>query len=239
MRHAAPAGAENGLMGGIALYSLCAADGVRHYSPHVWKAILALRHKGLEFDLRPVSFADIPRIAGGGFDSVPVLDDRGHRLGDSFGIALHLEAAHSGPSLFPGAGQQALARLVEHHCDTVLNPPLSVIVVRRMHDMMAPPDQAHFRAARQRRFGASVEELAARSAGEAAHFPEKLALMRRILTGQDWVAGEAPGFADHILFGTLQWHRICMGAPLLTAKDPVEQWFRRCAAHYAIPLASG
>ncbi len=128
-------------MGGIALYSLCAADGVRHYSPHVWKAILALRHKGLEFDLRPVSFADIPRIAGGGFDSVPVLDDRGHRLGDSFGIALHLEAAHSGPSLFPGAGQQALARLVEHHCDTVLNPPLSVIVVRRMHDMMDPPDQ--------------------------------------------------------------------------------------------------
>lgn len=223
------------MMGGIALYSLCAADGVRHYSPHVWKAILALRHKGLAFDLRPVTFADIPRIAGGGFDSVPVLDDRGHHEADSFGIALHLEAAHPGPSLFPGPGQQALARMVEHHCNTVLNPPLSVIVVRQMHDMMCPADQAHFRAARQRRFGAGIEELATRSATEAAGFPAKLALMRRILAGQDWLAGEAPGFADHILFGTLQWHRICTGAAPVPVDDPVERWFIRCAARYAIP----
>lgn len=225
-------------MAGMAVYSLCAADGLRHYSPHVWKVILALKHKGLDFDLRPVSFADIPQIAGGGFSSVPVLDDHGRLEGDSFGIALYLEQAYSGNRLFPHDGQNALARMVEHFCDTVLNPLLSVIVVRQMHDMMSPADQEHFRAVRRKRFDAEIEEIARRSSGEAKRFPQKLAPIRAVLEEQRWIAGDAPAFADHILFGSLQWHRICTGASLLPAEDPVEQWFQHCAGYYGIALSA-
>lgn len=223
-------------MSKIELYSLCAADGIRHYSPHVWKVILALKHKGLDFTLKPVSFSDIPKIAGGGFTNVPVLDDNGRLEDDSFKIAKFLDQEYNGAKLFPIKEQETLARMVEHHCNTVLNPRLSVIVVRQMHDMMSPADQAHFRSTRQRRFAAGIEELETRSAAELAQFPEKLSLMRTILSEQPWIAGSTPAFADHILFSSLQWHRVCTASSLMLFDDPVEQWFQRCVEKYDINL---
>ena len=84
----------------IILYSLCAADRRRHYSPHVWKIIMALKHKELQAEVRPVSFAEIAGIEDGSYKSVPVLNDNGHIEGDSFEIAVHLERAYrTGPAV--------------------------------------------------------------------------------------------------------------------------------------------
>lgn len=213
----------------IILYSLCAADRRRHYSPHVWKIIMALKHKELLAEVRPVSFAEIAGIEDGSYKSVPVLNDNGHIEGDSFEIAVHLERAYPDrPSLFGGPGGQAMARFVESFSQTVIHPPVSAIAAMDMHALMSPADQAYFRAAREKRFGKTLEEASATRHIELAALPEKFAPLRSVLAKQPWLGGAQPLFADYILFGVLQWARITVPAPLLPVDDPVSTWFERC-----------
>ncbi|MBP1205056.1 glutathione S-transferase [Duganella sp. 1411] len=213
----------------VILYSLCAADGRRHYSPHVWKIIMALRHKGVRAEVRPVSFADIAAIEDGSFKSVPVLNDNGHLEGDSFEIAVHLERAYpDGPTLFGGPGGQAMARFVESFSQAVIHPPVSAVAAMDMHALMSPADQAYFRAAREKRFGMTLEQAAATREVELAALPAKFAPLRGVLAKQPWLGGQQPLFADYILFGVLQWARITLPHALLPADDPVSAWFERC-----------
>lgn len=211
------------------LYSLCAADGRRHYSPHVWKIIMALKHKGLDCEVRPVSFAQISQIEDGSYKSVPVLNDHGHVEGDSFEIAVHLERAYpQAATLFGGPGGVAMARFVESFSQSVVHPPVSSIAVMDMHAMMSPEDQAYFRAAREKRFGKTLEETYETRYAELAQLPEKFAPLRNLLARQRWIGGDSPLFADYILFGVLQWARVCVPTALLPAGDPVAAWFERC-----------
>ncbi len=211
------------------LYSLCAADGRSHYSPHVWKIILALKHKGLRFELKPVSFKSISQIEDGSFTSVPVLNDNGHLEGDSFEIAALLEENYGeAPSLFGGKGGLAMARFVESFTQTMLHPPMSIIIVMDMHAMMSAEDQAYFRAAREKRFGKTIEELHAGREAELAKFPQRLSPIRAVLEKQRWMGGDTPLFADYILFGAFQWARVCSTTQFLSNDDPVKKWFERC-----------
>lgn len=211
------------------LYSLCAADRRRHYSPHVWKIIMALKHKGLACEVRPVSFAEIRQIEDGSYSSVPVLNDNGHLEGDSFEIATHLERAYPDlPTLFGGEGGIAMARFVESFSQTVIHPPVSAIACLDMYALMSPEDQLHFRTAREKRFGKTLEETYAGREAELAALPEKFAPLRSVLAKQKWLGGAQPLFADYILFGVLQWARITVPQPLLAADDVVTAWFERC-----------
>lgn len=102
---------------GIVLYELCRRDPKQIFSPHCWKARMALAHKELEFDSRPTSFTKIPYIASGFSKTVPVMDDDGTFVRDSFDIALYLERTYPDrPSLFGGPGGEASARFVERWC---------------------------------------------------------------------------------------------------------------------------
>ncbi len=60
----------------ITLYSLCGTDAARPFSPHCWKVVMALHHKGLAFEERPLAFTAIPTIEGGFSKTVPILRDR-------------------------------------------------------------------------------------------------------------------------------------------------------------------
>jgi glutathione S-transferase len=70
------------------LYDLCAADAARRFSPHCWKARMALAHKGIAFETRPVLFMRIKEIAGGFSPTVPILDDNGRLVRDSWDFFL-------------------------------------------------------------------------------------------------------------------------------------------------------
>ena len=88
-----------------ALYSLSGADERRFFSPHCWKAVMALAHKGLDFEEIPTTYARIRAIGGGVSSIVPVLDDNGRLIPDSFDIALYLEETYpERPSLFMHTG---------------------------------------------------------------------------------------------------------------------------------------
>ncbi len=213
----------------ITLYSLCGADLARPFSPHCWKTVMALRHKGLPFSERPLAFTAIPSAEGGFSKTVPFLRDGDRLISDSFQIALYLEEAYpDAPSLFGGEGGQAMARFVEAYSQTTVHPIVTRIALKDIHDMLAPADQAYFRESREKLLGKTIEEIAAVRETAIAALPEALKPLRHMLKTQPFIGGDGPLFCDHIVFGALQWLRITTGSVHLADDDPVRAWFERC-----------
>ncbi|MBV2184116.1 MAG: glutathione S-transferase family protein, partial [Rhizobium sp.] len=201
----------------------------RPFSPHCWKTVMSLRHKGLDFAEMRLPFTDIPRVEGGATKTVPLLRDGERLVADSFSIALYLEETYpERPSLFRGEGGKAMARFVESYSQMVLHTAISRIALLDIHDMLAPVDKAYFRANREERFGKALEEVAPDRAAEIAAFPATLEPLRRMLKFQPFIGGERPLFCDYIPFGALQWLRITTGSVHLAEDDPARLWFERC-----------
>jgi glutathione S-transferase len=190
---------------------------------------MALSHKGLDFEEVPTPFTEIVTRESGFSPTVPLINDNGHLVRDSFDIALYLEETYADrPSLFKGEGGKAVSRGIEGYSQFVVQPALVRIVVKDIHDLLAPADQAYFRESREARFGKSLEEVEAASGEELAAFPAKLEPMRHVLKVQPYLGGDGPLFADYILFGALQWARVVSPKPILRPDDPVRDWFERC-----------
>ncbi|MCK3775326.1 glutathione S-transferase family protein [Ensifer sesbaniae] len=211
------------------LYSLCGADRTRPFSPHVWKTKMSLAHKGLDFDVVPIGFTEIPGIENGATTLVPLLRDGERLVKDSFDIALYLEETYPDrPPLFVGEGAKATARFVEGWSQTTLHPAIARIIIKDIHDSLDPVDQAYFRQSREKRFGTSLEAVAEGGPAALATFAEKLEPLRHMLKFQDFLGGAEPLFADYIVFGAFQWARIVSPQSLLQPGDPVTGWFERC-----------
>lgn len=211
------------------LYGLCGEDDAIHFSPHVWKVIMALHHKGLSYAFRPVPFTEIPKLEDGFSQTVPILRDGDRLVRDSFDIALYLEDTYpDAPSLFKGEGGRGMARVIEGFSQTVIHPALTKIAVADIHNLLAPTDRVYFRKSREARLGQTLEELATNRFTEAAEFPRKLEPIRHALKVQPWLGGQSPLFCDYILFGALQWARVTAPVDLLSEDDVVRQWFERC-----------
>ncbi len=213
----------------ITLYSLCGTNAARPFSPHCWKVVMALHHKGLVFEERPLAFTAIPTVENGASKTVPVLRDGQELVSDSFRIAQYLEEDYpDAPSLFGGPGGEAAARLVEGYAQHVVHGAITRIALIDIHDMLDPIDQAYFRKSREERLGKSLEEIAAGRDAAIAALPAALQPLRHMLSFQPFVGGEKPLFGDYILFGALQWLRITTGSLHLPEDDPVSRWFVRC-----------
>lgn len=211
------------------LFTLCGADPAQRFSPHSWKVVMALCHKGLDFSERPTPFTEIRSIEDGFSPTVPVLDDGGRLVRDSFDIALYLEDTYPDrATLFGGEGGKALSRMVEGYVQTIVQSALMKIIVKDIHDCLAPADQAYFRTSREQRLGRTLEDVEANHAGELAAFQPRLEPIRHLLKFQPFLGGDGPLFADYILFGALQWARVVSPKRLLAADDPVRDWFERC-----------
>jgi len=211
------------------LYSLCGEDQSRPFSPHAWKAVMALAHKGLDFTEKPTAFTAIPALEDGFSKTVPILRDGDLLITDSFDIALYLEEAYPDrPTLFGGEGGKTLSRFVERFSQSTIHPAVTAIALSNIHDMLADEDQRYFRRSREAFLGRTLEEV--RTGREAAitTFASKLEPLRQMLRYQSFLGGEAPLFADYILFGALQWMRITAGVDVFDSEDPVSDWFERC-----------
>ncbi len=211
------------------LYSLCGADESRPFSPHCWKVLLALKHKQLDFIEKPTPFTQIPDLENGFSRTVPILRDGNELIRDSFDIALYLDERYPDrPTLFGGEGGKALSRFVERFSQTIVHPAIVGIAVADIHDMLGEPDQAYFRASREKMLGKSLEDLRAGRQAAITGFAARLEPVRQTLAYQDFLGGDGPLFADYILFGALQWMRVTSAARVFAEDDPVGRWFERC-----------
>jgi glutathione S-transferase len=213
----------------VVLYDLCASDKHRRFSPHCWKAKMSLAHKRIPFETRPVPFTRIKEMTGGFSPTVPVLDDNGHLVRDSWDIAVYLEGTYpDAPTLFGGPGGQAAAKLVEGWALGAIHPAIFPMIVRDIHDILDPADKDYFRESREKRLGRTLETAQSDRESRIEHFRQVMLPLRLMLKTQPWIGGAEPLFTDYLVFGPLQWARVASPFPLLAPDDPVVDWFERC-----------
>ena len=58
-------------------------------------------------------------------------------------------------------------------------------------------------------------------------FRTSLDPLRRTVERQDFISGEAPAYADYVVFGAFQWVRAISDLEILAADDPVRSWRSR------------
>jgi glutathione S-transferase len=207
----------------ITLYDLAGAEAERRFSPFCWRTKMALAHKGLEVETVPWRFTEkLPQPNGG---RVPVIVDGGQVVHDSSAIADYLETRYPDrPSLFGGEATRALTRFVQNWTETVVQPGLVGFVVLDICRHAAPQDQAYFRQSREERFGRTLEEFVKDRNARLPAFRESLTPLRRTVERQKFLTGEAPAYADYIVFGAFQWARAISDFELLATDDPVATW---------------
>lgn len=211
------------------LYELAAEDDAR-FSPYCWRTRFALAHKRLDAEMRGLGFLEIPQAVGAPHRTVPLLDDDGHVVSDSWAIALYLEDKYPGASLW-NFGQQAMGlyRALDVWANQVLVPAIVPLAVLDIHSRIRPADRAYFRESREKRLGMALEQAAGADPATRVDAVRKLlAPVRDTLVRQQWLGGSSPDYADYIVAGTLQWPRVICRTPLLSPEDPVAQWFERC-----------
>jgi len=210
----------------VRLYDLTFGED-RRPSPYCWRTRMALAHKRLACEVQPVGFSEIKSIAGGGYRTVPVLQDAGRVVSDSQAIADYLEETYPArPTLFGGAPGRALALFV-HHWVLGIQAQIFPLICHDLLKHVLPADQAYIRESREKQLGRRLEDAQAERDGKLPAFRANLEPLRATLRGQSYVAGERPMYADYIVFGPFQWSRSVSPYRLLAEDDPIRDWFGR------------
>jgi glutathione S-transferase len=213
----------------ILFYDLVGRGDESPYSPHCWKARMALAHKDLDYRAVPTRFTDVPTVEGGVSRTIPVIRDGDTVVADSFAIALYLEDAYpERPTLFAGEGGKAMARFIERWTQTQLHPFLGSAALMDIYRRQDEENAAYFRRSREATYGRTLEEVTAERDKHLPAFRKKLEPLRSMLGYQPFIGGQSPLFADYIVFGALQWVRVTSTYRFIEPGDPIEAWFERC-----------
>ena len=218
------------------LYDLAAADEDLRFSPYCWRTKLALAHKNLSFETVPWRFTDKEAIAFSGQGKVPVLVDGKTVIADSQAIAEYLETAYPNEaSLFGDTAARALINFVKAWTDDVLHPAIVPLVVADVWALLGPKDKEYFRETREQYLGRKLEDFAPQREAYLAAVKSTLAPLRSTLKVQNFISGTAPAYADHIVFGALQWGRLTSATPLLEAEEPeITAWMAAVLGTYGL-----
>jgi glutathione S-transferase len=198
------------------------------FSTFSWRTRLALHHKGLAFVLHPVAVSDKAAIAFSGQGKVPILKHDDHVVTDSWAIACYLERAFpDAPSLFGGPVGESLTHFFNLWADRELVPAIVPYLMRDVLDCVEEADARHLRSQIEAFFKKSLEQLAGERGKALEQVRRRLQPVRKALEQRRFLGGDAPAYADHILFGVLQWARVVSTATVLEADDAVAAWFER------------
>lgn len=200
----------------------------RRYSNFSWRTRMALRHKQLEVEYRPILLTDKASIEFSGGKTVPVIRDGATLVRDSWSIAEYLEKQYPDrPSLFGCDTGQALARLVNAWVDrTVLAAAFPAIACDAVA-VQCEADRAYFGNLIERITGLAPAALKEQQPRNAERLSKAMDPARATLKRQAFLSGSAPAYADYALFSIYQWGRITSALDLL-ADDPVmKAWFER------------
>ncbi len=187
------------------------------------KAEIALREKGVDFELVMVRFEmktlyqpkhpEVARINPK--RQVPVLMDGDLEIFDSTQIFEYLETIRPAPALWPADPKaRARARLLELKSDEVYFPPII-----RLMGLQATPDDP-----------AAVEARAA-----AGRFYDEL---EQLMAGRQWIAGDDYSYAD-IAFYMAQLFGARMTAPMDERQPRLLAWRDRMSARPAVAKVAG
>lgn len=212
----------------IELYELLGAED-RRYSQFSWRAKMALKHKGLEFETIPLLLTDKESIAFANSTSVPVMVDGDVVQSDSWDIAVHLEeTCPDAPPLFGGPIGEGVTRVINSWCDRAVNVALGPLIARDVLDAAHPEDRDYFRETMEKMYKRTLEEVQEGREDRVKTLYRTLDPIRQTFRkGQPFICGDAPAYADYVVFSQFQWARVTSPFKLLDGDDPVFAWRER------------
>lgn len=212
------------------LFELRAADPEVLFSPYCWRVRLALLHKGLAFESRPLRFTDKEPLACSGQGQVPVLRDGEKVINDSTAIFAYLDATYPEKPLLGDELAATRARLLEKVIFTAIRMPLLKLLVTRVHSAVDEADKEYFRSTREKAFGSTLEAFADRDAAIAAFGPA-VAPLEVWLQDQSYLDGAQPAGTDYLVAGLFFW-AWCLGEQPWASGSAVDAWFQRILKQY-------
>lgn len=198
----------------------------RRPSPFSWRIRYALAHKGVPVDFVTTRFAEVGRIRRlSGQDKVPIVEDDGQVIHDSWNIAMHLEDRYPDhPSLFGGPIGKGLTRSWNIWSDTVLSHAIRPLIWADFIWCLDPGDRPYFRQSREAAAGHSLEDFRTDRPGRLAAFQTAAAPLEQILSEQPFLAGEAPAYADYLVFSVFQYARLGSPHEILGEASAIRRW---------------
>ncbi len=113
---------------------------------------------------------------------------------------------------------------VRQWTDRVLHLAILPIVLLDIYQLLDEPNQAYFRASREKRFGMTLEAYCANRDEHVAKLRNTIAPLRAVLAEQAFIGGARATFADYTVFGAFQWARCVSATRLLAEDDAVHAW---------------
>jgi glutathione S-transferase len=117
-----------------------------------------------------------------------------------------------------------MGRMINWWGDIAVVGGMFPLIVADIPAHLKPVDAAYFRKSREARFGKPLEEVVAGRDKAVEGFRRALDPMRLTLKTQPFLGGDAPNYADYIVFGAFQWARVVSPFKLLAEQDPVHAW---------------
>jgi len=215
----------------ISLWELGGRNG-RRYSLFSWRARMALRHKGLEFETEPVCLTDKAAIAFSGGKTVPVIKDgtgggEAVVVRDSWRIAEHLEDRYPDRSLFGGPIGRGVTQTFNTWVDRSLVGAMLAVIVSDIHERVDPADEQYFRQMMEGILKRSLEEAREKREDALRRLGSALEPLQAALKRQPFASGENPAYADYILLSVFQWARVMSPQEVLGPESPLCGWRER------------
>lgn len=211
----------------IRLHELVTGQG-RALSPFVWRVKYALAHKGLDYQTSPAGFTEIPKLCGGKYKTVPIIEDGAHTVCDSWAIVDYLDEAHPARPLFHSAQERAMVRFFDNWFGLEIMNRMFSICVLDIHNHARAEDQSYFRESREKRLGGkTLEQFVEGREGKLPELRHALRPMRAALAQAPFLGGEVPNYADYIALGGFLWAGAICTLPLLAKDDTLVPWIER------------
>jgi glutathione S-transferase len=211
----------------IQLYDLATADPQLRFSPYCWRVKMALAHKGLTWEEIPWHFTEKDRLPDPNAGTVPILVDDGKAVSDSWKIAGYLDERYPDRPLFACAEARSEALLIKFWIERTVQPFITRMGIADFLSALHEKDKPYFRETREKRFGMPIEQYMQDRDQARDGFRGALEPLRSMLAEQPYVAGDAAGYVDYIIFGALQWMRCGSPYASLSRDDPVFDYRER------------
>jgi glutathione S-transferase len=210
------------------LFELCGEDKNLSFSPFVWRTKMALAHKALSYENIPCNFIDKAAFAQSGSKTVPVIEDDGKWISDSWDIACYLEDNYKDkPSLFGGDAGRGVSCFLNSWAAPSLIYPMFCVLAPDIPQHLTPKDAEYFRASRERFFGHPIDDLIDQRQTKLEQFKNSISPIRATLKAQEFISGNAPAYGDYIVFGAYQWARQIGSIDLLEGEKRIAPWFEK------------
>ena len=228
------------------LYELATANRGISPSPYVWRIKMLLAHLGVDYESEMLHYTELkdrlafaqpeaerlrtkePLFPDG---TVPVLVEGDAILPDSWTIAAYLDRHHGDGSLANTQVATATNRFFHtwalDHIPPVVAPEIFLDCMKALDEV----DRVSYRRNREAQFGIDFEDLnGIEDCGEA--MLESVRTLEQTLSGQAYLGGEGPVYADYIVFGWFAWLANSSSAEVLPSGSAVFGWRERLMDAY-------